>query len=82
MNIKELRKRLGLTQKAMAQKLGVDYHTIGRWEKGWYRPSPLALGKLEDAFPEPTSAEWLAGYRKWLAEQQKEDRRVNEEMLP
>ena len=36
------RKNLGLTQKAMARKLGVDPTTLARWEKGRGRPSNRA----------------------------------------
>lgn len=28
------RKRLGLSQSELAEALGVDYRTVGRWERG------------------------------------------------
>jgi transcriptional regulator with XRE-family HTH domain len=45
------RENLGLTQKAMAERLGVDPTTLARWEKGkrnpsrkvWKRVQPLLL---------------------------------------
>ena len=33
MTLKSLRVRIGMTQQAVAEKLGVDRQTIGRWEK-------------------------------------------------
>ena len=44
--IKELRKRLGLTQLQMAYKLGVAEFTVRRWESGKSRPSPLSRPPL------------------------------------
>lgn len=40
--IKRLRGRLGLTQAALAEKLGVSFPTINRWENGKSRPSQLS----------------------------------------
>jgi putative transcriptional regulator len=48
MDIRKLRKRLNLTQEQLAQKLGVSFTTVNRWEKGKNEPSPLALRALED----------------------------------
>lgn len=47
MEIKEIRDKLGLTQEALAHILGVSFQTINRWERGLYKPSPLALEKLK-----------------------------------
>lgn len=44
--IKELRKRLGLTQKALATRVRVDAITIRRWEGNEQRPSALAGRQL------------------------------------
>ena len=46
-DIKDLRKRLNLTQKQMADKVGVAEFTILRWEKGISRPSQLAQRRLQ-----------------------------------
>lgn len=46
MNIKELRKKLGISQDKLAALLGVAPYTVRRWESGKSRPSPLALEKL------------------------------------
>lgn len=45
--IKDLRKKLGLSQEAFAHVLGVTFQTINRWERGTYKPSRLALEKLK-----------------------------------
>jgi transcriptional regulator with XRE-family HTH domain len=56
--IKKLRKKRGLTQKQLAEKLGVQQTTISMWETGANRPNvdmlkPLAKilkCKVEDLF--------------------------------
>jgi len=45
--IKDIREKLGLSQEALAHLLGVSFQTINRWEKGTFKPSPLALEKLK-----------------------------------
>ena len=47
--VKELRLRLGKTQKEFAEMLGVHVVTIIRWEKGNFNPSKLAI-KLLDTY--------------------------------
>jgi DNA-binding transcriptional regulator YiaG len=47
-SIKELRRKLGLSQEGLARKLGVSVITVRRWEKGTFRPSPLALLRIEE----------------------------------
>ena len=44
--IKGLRTMLKLTQKQLADTLGVDTGTVSRWERGDKRPSQLALRQL------------------------------------
>ena len=46
-NIKELRRQLRLTQKRLAEELGVTLATVGRWECGLREPSPLAVRAME-----------------------------------
>jgi len=46
-DVKELRKRLGMTQKQFAEAVGVHVVTIIRWEKGSFNPSGLALEKIK-----------------------------------
>lgn len=49
-NIRSLRKGAGMTQKELADKLGVTITTVSRWEKGEYVPSPRCIKKLADMF--------------------------------
>ncbi len=44
--IRRLRARLGLTQAALAQELGVSFPTINRWENGKSRPSQLSWSQI------------------------------------
>lgn len=45
--VKELRERLHLTQQAMAERIGVSFATVNRWENGWTVPSQLARRQIE-----------------------------------
>ena len=45
--ITQARRQLGLTQKRLAQQLGVTLATVGRWECGLRKPSPLAVRAIE-----------------------------------
>lgn len=43
------REAVGLTQEALADRIGVDSSTVGRWERGVLTPSPVHRGKLASA---------------------------------
>ena len=43
--IRTLRRRMALTQTALAETLGVSFASVNRWENGQSRPSALAWGK-------------------------------------
>lgn len=45
--IRTIRKTLGLSQERFAQKLGVSFATVNRWEKGRSKPTGLSVGILE-----------------------------------
>ncbi len=45
-DILKMRKDLGLTQEKFAQRLGVSWATINRWENGHFKPSQLAIEKI------------------------------------
>jgi len=44
--IKSLRAHLGLTQQALAERLGVSFATVNRWENNQSRPSQLSWNQL------------------------------------
>ena len=46
--IKELRKKLELTQEAFAIKLGISVMTVRRWESGRTKPSRMAKQLLRE----------------------------------
>lgn len=46
-NIKALRVKLKMTQKELANKIGVDQVTVCRWENGRTKPIPIARKQLE-----------------------------------
>jgi DNA-binding transcriptional regulator YiaG len=71
--IRELRKRLGLTQEEFAHAVAVTFSTVNRWENGHAKPSKLARRAIEalaankpnsvQAKPEGHSIEDLAAHR-------------------
>jgi len=44
--IKRLRAKLGLTQQALADRLGISFATVNRWENGQTKPSQLSWSHL------------------------------------
>lgn len=52
--LKEVRRKLGLTQEALAQRLGVSFTSVNRWENGQTNPSPLARRQIEELFENKT----------------------------
>ena len=50
LKIKEMRLWEGLTQKQLAEKVGLSAHNVGDWERGKAEPSVSDLIKLADAF--------------------------------
>jgi len=55
--VKDFRKKLGLSQKAFAELLGVSLRTVQRWERGESKPSKLALSRLAQLFVEAKGCE-------------------------
>ena len=45
--VKEVRKKLNLSQEKLAVKLGVSFSTVNRWEKGHSFPSYMAQSQFE-----------------------------------
>ena len=54
MEIKALRLKLGWSQQHFAEVLGVGITTVANWELGHFKPSPLAMEKLEKLKAEST----------------------------
>ena len=50
--IKELRTKMLLSQKEMAQLLGVSFASINRWENGVHEPTLKTKRKLHSLFNE------------------------------
>ena len=48
--VKELRKKLLVSQMELAEMLGVSFATVNRWERGRYEPSYQAKRKLRELF--------------------------------
>jgi transcriptional regulator with XRE-family HTH domain len=48
--IKDLRIELGITQKELGEKIGVNPNTITNYEKGYREPDINTLNKLADIF--------------------------------
>ena len=51
-NLKILRQNKNMTQKSLADMIGVDQRTISAWEKGICEPSFALLNKLCEIFDE------------------------------
>lgn len=45
--VRETRQRLELSQAKFAQKLGVSFQSVNRWENGRTKPLPIALKQIE-----------------------------------
>ena len=52
--LKEVRRNLGLTQEALAHRLGVSFTSVNRWENGQTKPSPLAQRQINELFENNT----------------------------
>ena len=46
MEIKQTRKDLGLSQTKFAERLGISYATVNRWERGRTKPKGIFLKAL------------------------------------
>lgn len=57
--LRELRKRDGVSQAAVAQMLGISQQAVGKWEKGRATPEPQALARIAQFFS--VSADYLIG---------------------
>jgi transcriptional regulator with XRE-family HTH domain len=67
--IRAARKRAGLNQAALAERLGVTQPAIANWESGVHDPRRVVLAKLAEALGAPL--EWLAEGARSPAERDK-----------
>ena len=51
-NLRLLRRSAGMTQRELAQSVGVDQRTVSAWEKGVCEPSFSLLSRLCEIFDE------------------------------
>jgi len=45
--LKEIRRKLAISQEDLARELGVSYATVNRWENAQAKPSKLARAQLD-----------------------------------
>lgn len=45
--VRKTRQRLDLSQVKFAQRLGVSFQSVNRWENGRTKPMPIALKQIE-----------------------------------
>lgn len=48
--IRKLRAKLNISQKELADLLGVSFPSVNRWENGHFEPTIIAKVKLEELF--------------------------------
>ena len=59
MNLKKLRKKAGLSQAEVAERLGVTQSAVSQWESGCCRPREEVLAKMAQIY-QCTADELLA----------------------
>ena len=69
--IRELRKRMGLTQKELAKHLQIANSTLSYWEMGKYEPDSEALMKLSRFFKVPIDYILGGDYIRWDINEEK-----------
>jgi DNA-binding transcriptional regulator YiaG len=62
--VRTLRERLGLTQRQLADELGVRQQTVSEWETGIYQPRGASARMLR-VVAERSSASYDAGSGQW-----------------
>ena len=54
-SVRDLRRRLGMTQSDLAEELGVRQQTVSEWETGVYRPRGASARMLRHVAERPSS---------------------------
>ena len=70
--IRQLRRDMGLTQQQLADRLGVSFVTLNRWENGQSKPSAMGLSKLQELNAGKLSVTWGALVQSNLTETEAE----------
>ena len=52
-DVRAVRRRIGLSQAAFARRFGINPRTVQDWEQGHYRPDPMARALLTIIAREP-----------------------------
>ena len=77
--LKELRKKLNLTQRELAEKLGVKTSQVGNWECGLYNLTPARIAQICAALN--VRREWFETGEGDVLEPQRPEKRTRDEIL-
>lgn len=77
--LKELRKKLNLTQRELAEKIGVQTSHVGAWECGRYKLSTARIAQICAAFN--VRREWFETGEGDVLEPQRPGKRTRDEIL-
>ena len=67
--VREARQRAGLSQTALAERVGVSQPAVAAWETGAYDPRRVVIARIADVLD--VSPDWLASGRRSEAERDK-----------
>lgn len=77
--LKELRKKLNLTQRELAEKIGVNISQISDWERGRFTLSPARIAQICAALH--VRREWFETGEGEVLEPQRPEKRTRDEIL-
>lgn len=77
--LKELRKKLNLTQRELAERLGVSTSHVGDWEGGRYKLTPARIAQICAALH--VRREWFETGEGDVLEPQRPEKRTRDEIL-
>ena len=77
--LKELRKKLNLTQRELAEKIGVNISQISDWERGRFTLSPARIAQICAALH--VRREWFETGEGDVLEPQRPEKRTRDEIL-
>ena len=77
--LKELRKKLNLTQRELAERIGVSTSHVGDWEGGRYKLTPARIAQICAALH--VRREWFETGEGDVLEPQRPEKRTRDEIL-